>query len=79
MFINQLTTHRAIETRAVVVVVQSFDPTVAGLDRESAGYAFSREQFIPICNRGINTNKRIIITPVGFAGGVLSWRNNYNF
>jgi len=42
-------THRAIETRAVVIVVQSFDPSVAGLDRETAGNALGREQFVPIC------------------------------
>jgi len=42
-------TYRAVEARAVVVVVQGFDPPVAGLDRETARDALGREQLVPIC------------------------------
>jgi hypothetical protein len=44
-------TYSAVEALAVVVVVEGFDPSVAGLDRETAGDAFRREQLVPICSK----------------------------
>uniref|UniRef100_T1DPJ7 Putative secreted protein n=1 Tax=Anopheles aquasalis TaxID=42839 RepID=T1DPJ7_ANOAQ len=38
----------AVETLAVVVVVQRLDPLIAGLDRETAGEALGREQIVPV-------------------------------
>jgi len=40
--------HRAVEALAVIIVVQSFYPTVASLDWESTREAFRGKQFVPV-------------------------------
>jgi hypothetical protein len=52
--------YSAVEALAVVVVVQSLNPSVTGLNREAAGHALRREQLIPICEK-INHFQRYCI------------------
>ena len=41
-------TYSAVKTLGVVVVVQSFHPSVSGFYWESTGYTLGGEQFIPV-------------------------------
>lgn len=43
-----LLAHRAVETLAMIVIVQGFHPTVASLDWETTREAFRGKQFVPI-------------------------------
>lgn len=48
MNIIKKNTYGAIEALTMIIVVQSFHPTITSFDRESAGKAFSGEQLVPI-------------------------------
>lgn len=43
-----LLTHRAVETLAMVIIVQGLHPAISSFDWESTRETFRREQFVPI-------------------------------
>lgn len=44
-----LLAHRAVETLAVVIIVQGLYPAISSFDWESTRETFRREQLVPIC------------------------------
>lgn len=42
-------THRTIEARTVITLVQCFDPTITSFNWETTSYTLSCKQLVPIC------------------------------